>query len=90
MFDKLSDLSGTNGDEALVATGLAILLFEDDAGNAASLTLFGRNDAARSGARYRKDRLGVFGVRSRKTFKISEWRQVKRFLVDDGGGGGLR
>lgn len=41
MIDELADLVGANGDEALVATVLAILLLEDDAGKAAGLLLFG-------------------------------------------------
>lgn len=48
MIDELADLVGANGDEALVAAVLAVLLLEDDAGNAAGLSLF-RGDAFAGG-----------------------------------------
>lgn len=41
MIDELADLVGANGDEALVATELAVFLLEDDAGNATGRLLYG-------------------------------------------------
>lgn len=39
MIDKLSDLGGLDGNEALVAAVLAVLLLEEDGGDAAGLAL---------------------------------------------------
>lgn len=46
MVDKLADLVGLDGDEALVAAVLAVLLLEDDAGDAPDLALLGSDALA--------------------------------------------
>lgn len=79
MVDKLADLVGLDGDEPLVAAVLAVLLLEDDAGDAPALTLLGGDALAGAEPRDRHDGLGVLGVGPREGLRL-------RF-VDDGSGG---
>ncbi|GFZ06667.1 ribosomal protein L25/Gln-tRNA synthetase, anti-codon-binding domain-containing protein [Actinidia rufa] len=59
--DDPPDLVGLDGDEALVAAVLAILLLEHDAGDAAGLALLGGDGLAGGGAWDCVDGLGMFG-----------------------------
>lgn len=65
MVDELADLLGLNGDEALVAALLPVLLLEDDGGDPPGLALLGGHVAPRRGARHGEDHLIVLGVRPR-------------------------
>ena len=76
MVNELSDLSGTNGNEALVAAVLPILLLEDDARHATSLALLGGYALPRCSARNREDGFGKFGVGSGQIFEVREWWEL--------------
>lgn len=73
MINELSDLIGTDRDEALIAAVLAILLVEDDARDPTGLALFGGDDAAGGGARDGEDGFGVPRVRRGEAFEVCEW-----------------
>ena len=95
MVDELADLLGLHGDEALVAALLAVLLLEDDGGDAPGLALLGGDVAARGGARHGEDHLVVLGVRPRVAREVAVRRgeRVGAVVVRRGddrlrGGGG--
>lgn len=71
MVDELADLIGPNGDEALVAALLSVLLLEHDGGDPPGLALLGGYVAPRRGARDGEDHLIVLSV----------WPRVAREVV---------
>lgn len=77
VFDELADLVILDRDKALVAAVLAVLLLEDDAGDAPGLALLGGDALARVGPRDRQYGLSVLGVGA---------REGVRFLVGEKGG----
>lgn len=85
MRDELPDLVSTDGDEALVATVLAVFLLEHDARDATRFPLLRRDVRPGLFARDREDRLVVLWVRPRKAFKVRQLLRLRR--VEEGGGG---
>jgi len=87
MVDELADLLGLHGDEALIATLLAVLLLEDDGGDAPGLPLLGGDVAARGGARHGEDHLVVLGVRPRvaREVVVRRGERVGAVVVRRGG-----
>lgn len=76
LADKLTDLVGADGDEALVAAVLAVLLLEHDAGDSAGLALPGGYALAGGGPRGGQDRLGVLRVGPREAVEVRQcWRR---------------
>lgn len=63
VVDELSDLGGPDGNEALVAAVLAVLLLEEDGGDAAGLALLGGDVGSGLGPGDRHDCLVVLWVR---------------------------
>lgn len=63
MGHELLDLIGLDGDEALVAAVLAVLLLEHDARYSPRLTFLGGDVLAGGGAWYGPYGLGILGVR---------------------------
>lgn len=63
MGDELLDLVGLDGDEALVAAVLAVLLLEHDARDAPRLAFLGGDVLAGGGSRDGAYGLGILGVR---------------------------
>lgn len=60
--DELLDLACADGDEALVAAVMAVLLLEDDAGDAAGLALLGGEPGAGVGAWDGEDSLRILRI----------------------------
>lgn len=87
VVDEFSDLVGADGDEAFVATVLAIFLFEDDARQAPGASLLRRNVLAGVRAGNSEDRLIVLGIRARKAVEVGERLRLRR--VENGSGRGL-
>lgn len=85
MRDELPDLVSTDGDEALVATVLAVFLLEHDAGDPPRFALLRRDVRPGLFARDREDRLVVLWVRPRKAFKVRQLLRLRR--VEECGGG---
>ena len=71
--DEPPDLVGLDGDEALVATVLAVLLLEHDAGDAVGLALLGGDGLAGGGAWDCADGLGMFGVWFGEIIEVYRW-----------------
>lgn len=95
MVDELADLLGLNGDEALVAALLPVLLLEDDGGDPPGLALLGGHVAPRRGARHGEDHLIVLGVRPRvaREVVVRRGERVDGLVggherLSGGGGGG--
>ncbi|KAM1992269.1 hypothetical protein ACFX16_008736 [Malus domestica] len=87
MTNELADLVGPYRNEALVASVLAVLLLENDAGDAAGLALFGGDALAGRGAWDCEDGLGVLRVGYREGCGGFEVAVEFGVRVEEGGGG---